>query len=335
MNSPLPQRHMKPLFVYGPATSLRLFILCAASIILMTVDHRLHLLGEVRAGLSLAVYPLQYIVDLTTRAGNWVGESLSSRNALLDQNTGLREQNLLLKGRLQKFAALETENQRLRDLLQSSLQIRERLLVAELLQVDMDPFRHQILLNKGSHDGVKAGQPLLDADGVMGQVLHAGPLTSTAVLITDPSHALPVQINRNGLRALAVGTGSFNRLDIPYISKNADVRVGDLLVTSGLGGSFPPSYPVATIVAVENQPGLSFARVSAVPAAHIERSREVLLVVTEPMPPKVTAAPPPAASTAPSVPATPAPVAPSAPETQPPPVAPEISPPPETEGPIE
>ncbi|MBI3344709.1 MAG: rod shape-determining protein MreC [Gammaproteobacteria bacterium] len=326
MSSPLFQRHMKPLFVYGPATGLRLFILCAASIILMTLDHRLHLLGEVRAGLSLAVYPLQYIVDLTARAGNWAGENLSSRNALLDQNTGLREQNLLLKGRLQKFAALETENKRLRDLLQSSLQIRERLLVAELLQVDMDPFRHQILLNKGSRDGVKAGQPLLDADGVMGQVLHAGPLTSTAVLITDPSHALPVQINRNGLRALAVGTGSFNRLDIPYITKNADVRVGDLLVTSGLGGRFPPSYPVATIVAVENQPGLSFARVSAVPAAHIERSREVLLVVTEAAPPKVAVTPPP-------VPTAPV-VAPPAPVNPAPPAA-EISPPPESEGPIE
>lgn len=334
MNSPFPQRHMKPLFVYGPATSLRLVILCVASLILMTVDHRLHLLGEVRAGLSLAVYPLHYMVDLAARVSNWTGESLSSRSTLLDQNTGLREQNLLLKGQLQKFAALETENKRLRDLLQSSLQIHERLLVAELLQVDMDPFRHQILLNKGSRDGVKAGQPLLDADGVMGQVLHAGPLTSTAVLITDPSHALPVQINRNGLRALAVGTGSFNRLDIPYISKNADVRVGDLLVTSGLGGRFPPSYPVATIVAVENQPGLSFARVSAVPVAHIERSREVLLVVTEAAPPKVAVTPPPAASTAPSVPTAPA-VTPPAPVISLPPVAPEASSPPETEGPIE
>lgn len=321
---------MKPLFVYGPATSLRLVILCAAAIVLMTADHRLHLLGEVRAGLSLAIYPLQYIVDLTAKVGNWAGASLFSRNTLLDQNAGLREQNLLLKGQLQKFAALETENQRLRDLLRSSLRIRERLLVAELLQVDMDPFRHQILLNKGSRDGVKPGQPLLDADGVMGQVLHVGPLTSSAVLITDPSHALPVQINRNGLRALAVGTGSFNRLDIPYISKNADVRVGDLLVTSGLGGRFPPSYPVATIVAVENQPGLSFARVSAMPAAHIERSREVLLVVTEPAPPKVTAVVPPAASTAP-----PAPAAPSAPLAQTPPATPENSPPPETEGPLE
>lgn len=329
MSSPLSQRHMKPLFVYGPATGVRLLILCAISLILMTVDHRLHLLGEVRAGLSLAVYPLQYVVDLTARAGNWAGEGLSSRTALLDQNAGLREQNLLLKGRLQKFAALETENQRLRDLLQSSLQIRERLLVAELLQVDMDPLRHQILLNKGSRDGVKAGQPLLDADGVMGQVLHAGPLTSTALLITDPSHALPVQINRNGLRALAVGTGSFNRLDIPYIAKNADVRVGDLLVTSGLGGRFPPSYPVATIVAVESQPGLSFARVSAMPAAHIERSREVLLVVTEHAPPQLTTAPPPAAATPP------APSAPAAPVTQVPPGAPEISPPPETEEPVE
>ncbi|MEO6696610.1 MAG: rod shape-determining protein MreC, partial [Gammaproteobacteria bacterium] len=272
--------------------------------------------------------------------GNWFGESLSSRNALLDENTGLREQNLRLLGRLQKFAALETENQRLRDLLQSSLQIRERLLAAELLKVDMDPFRHQILLNKGSRDGVKAGQPLLDSDGVMGQVLHAGPLTSTALLITDPSHALPVQINRNGQRALAVGTGSFNRLDIPYISKNADVRVGDLLVTSGLGGRFPPSYPVATIIAVENLPGLSFARVSAMPAAHIERSREVLLVITEPVPPKLTETAPPAAmaqpapAAAPPLPATFAPVDPLSPVTQPP-VAPETSPSPEIEGPLE
>ena len=179
---------------------------------------------------------------------------------------------------MQKFDALEAENLRLRELLDSSFKVSDRVLIAELMAVEMDPYRHQVILNKGERDNAFVGQPLVDAYGIMGQILHTTPFTSTAMLITDPAHATPVQVNRNGLRSIAVGTGSLSELSLPHIPNSADIRVGDLLITSGLGGRFPPGYPVATVVAVTIDPGHPFAQVSARPLSHLDRSREVLLV---------------------------------------------------------
>lgn len=282
MKAPFSQSQMQPLFVRGQSPSLRLLFLVLLSIALMTIDHRARYLDMVRAGLSVVVYPVQYLVNLPSATGKWFAENLVGQDDLTKSNASLREHNLFLKLQLQKFTALKNENLRLRELLRSSARLGERVLVAELLSVDMDPFRHQITLNRGLRDGVQVGQPLLDANGVMGQIMQVGLLTSTALLISDPSHALPVQINRSGLRALVVGTGAFNRLDVPYIPKTADVRVGDLLMTSGLGGRFPPDYPVAKIVSVEHSPNDAFAKISAEPSAHLERSREVLLLWPEP-----------------------------------------------------
>ncbi|HLA75001.1 MAG TPA: rod shape-determining protein MreC [Gammaproteobacteria bacterium] len=281
MKPPITHGQMKPLFIHGPSVNLRLFFFVILSIVLMAIDHRLHQLEALRATLATAVYPVQYLATIPASLDKWLTESLSSRKNLTNDRVRLAEENLLLKGQLQKFAALETENMRLRELLQSSQKLKTRMLIAELLAVDMDPFRHKITLNKGARYGVVEGQPLLDSTGIVGQIVHVSPLTSTALLITDPSHALPVQINRNGLRAIAIGTGSFNRLDVPYLSKNADVQVGDLLITSGLGGRFPPDYPVAKIISVERDPGQPFAKVSAEPSARLERSREVLLIWPE------------------------------------------------------
>ncbi len=244
----------------------------------MNLDHRQHHLEGIRATLSAIVYPLQYLVDLPFAIGGWASENLSARTTLLAENSELRERQLQLQFKLQKFEALESENQRLRALLQSSSRKWERVLIAELLQVDFDPFRHMVLLNKGSNDGVFEGHPLLDAHGVLGQVVHVSPLSSSAILITDPSHALPVQVNRNGLRALAVGTGEEGLLDIPHQPNNADIQVGDLLVTSGLGLRFPPGYPVATISSIEKDPTEPFATIQASPLAHLKSTREVLLV---------------------------------------------------------
>lgn len=279
MRAPFSQpSQMKPLFKGGPSLTLRLLFFTLISLILMTVDHRQFHLAGLRASLSGLVYPVQYAVNLPAVWKQALSKSLASHTSLVKDNERMARQNLLLKVRLQKFAALEVENMRLRELLQSSRKLGEPLLIAELLAVDMDPFRHQVTLNKGSLKGVVQGQPLLDARGVMGQIVHVGPFTSTALLITDPSHALPVQINRNRLRGIVIGTGSFNRLDMPYQSKNADVRVGDLLITSGLGGGFPADYPVARIISVERQPGQPFSKISAEPSARLEYSREVLLV---------------------------------------------------------
>ena len=245
----------------------------------MTIDHRQHHLESVRATLSVLVYPLQWLVNLPETTGEWFRESLSTRRDLQEENASLRTQQLVLNTQLQRLEALEAENMRLRALLDSSFQVGKRpMLIAELLSVDMDPYRHQIEINKGTLDHLYEGQPLLDSRGVMGQLIHVGPFTSTAMLITDPSHAIPVQINRTGLRTIALGTGSIDRLDLPHIPTNADVRVGDLLVTSGLGGRFPPGYPVAEVTSVEQDPGNTFSIVEARPRANLDRSREVLLV---------------------------------------------------------
>jgi len=245
----------------------------------MTIDHRQHHLDSMRSFLSVVVYPLQWLVDLPDTSSEWFRESLSTRRELQEENASLRTQQLMLNTQLQKLESLEAENRRLRALLDSSFQVGTRhMLIAGLLSVDMDPYRHQIEVNKGSLDHLFAGQPLLDSQGVMGQLIHVGPLTATAMLITDPSHAIPVQINRTGLRTIALGTGSIDRLELPHIPTNADVRVGDLLISSGLGGRFPPGYPVAEVINVEQDPGNTFSEVSARPRAHLDRSREVLLV---------------------------------------------------------
>ena len=244
----------------------------------MTVDHRAQHLETLRSVLSTLVYPLQVAVDLPIQAGNWMAEYFSSRHRLIAENARFKENQFLLDTKLERFADLEAENRRLRDLLDSSAKIGERVLVAELLSVDMDPFSRRIVLNKGSRDGVEAGQSLIDSNGVMGQVVHVAPFSSNALLITDPSHALPVQNHRSGLRSVAVGTGPLNQLELAHLPNNADVRIGDLLVTSGLGGRFPAGYPVGRIVSVERNRGRPFATVMVQPGARLERNREVLLV---------------------------------------------------------
>lgn len=249
-----------------------------ASIILMTVDQRLHRLESLRAGLSTALYPLQHLVDLPSSGFKWLRETTSSRSQLLLENQTLRDERLQLQARMLRYEALRAENERLNQLLDSSVKLEGRSLVAELLEVAPDPGKHQIVIDKGSRHSVFEGQPLLDATGIMGQILHVGPFSSTAILITDPDHALPVQVNRNGLRTIAVGTGDLHRLDLPYVSNNTDIKVGDLLITSGLGGRFPADYPVATVSSVVINPGSPFAKVRAIPTAHLDRSREVLLV---------------------------------------------------------
>ncbi|MGM0593392.1 MAG: rod shape-determining protein MreC [Pseudomonadota bacterium] len=269
------------MFTQGPSITVRAGLLVLASLALMTLDHRQQTLEGIRSGLSVAVYPLQYLVNLPFDLGSWATETLTSHTSLLEQNRQLRDKQLKLEFKLQKLAALETENRRLRVLLQSASRNWERVLIAELLSVDFDPFRHRVLLNKGEQAGVFEGHPLLDAHGVMGQVVHVSPVNSTAILITDPNHALPVQVNRNGLRTLAVGTGEDHILDVPHLPNNTDIEVGDLLVTSGLGLRFPAGYPVATVASVKRDPSQPYARITATPMAQLGRAREVLLVWPE------------------------------------------------------
>jgi rod shape-determining protein MreC len=266
--------------------------------VIMFMDHRQHHLETIRSGLSILIYPLQYAVNIPSRITQWADTGLSTHGTLVEENRTLKAQVFEQQTRLLKFASLESENQRLRELLQSANRGWERVQIAELLAVDLDPFRRQMELNKGSNDSIFEGQPLLDAHGVMGQVIRVNAFSSTAMLITDPSHAIPVQVNRNGLRAIALGTGASDELDIPHIPNNADIEVGDLLISSGLGQRFPPDYPVAEVVSVERDPREPFARITARPAARLEQAREVLLVW-----PQEQAETPPAQPAAPAQPA--------------------------------
>ncbi|KAA6187389.1 rod shape-determining protein MreC [Thiohalocapsa marina] len=269
---------MKPLFVTGPSHAARLALALLLSLTLMVIDSRWPALESLRAGLSVALYPVHYLAALPSRLVRAVDGRLATEAELRARNAQLEQENLALKGRLQTFDWLQSENRRLRDLLDSSRKLRQRVLVARLLEVDLDPYRQQVLVDKGSVAGVFVGQPVLDADAVMGQVIRTSPLTSTVLLITDAAHSLPVQIDRNGLRSIAEGSGLVDRLYLPHLPKNADVRSGDLLITSGLGGVFPPGYPVARITEVRHDPGNPFATVMAEPTARLDRSHEVLLV---------------------------------------------------------
>jgi rod shape-determining protein MreC len=230
--------------------------------------------------LAVAVYPLHIMANLPLIVSNWTMEVFSTKSQLQEENRKLKKDMLLLQAQQQKFAALENENIRLRDLLDSSLKVKDRVLIAELIAINLDPYVHQFLINKGANSGVFEGQPVLDANAVMGQVTHVTPYTSTVLMITDARHSLPIQILRTGQRAIAVGTGDINRLNIPHLPNNTDIQVGDLLVTSGLGGRFPPGYPVATITEATRVEGKAFIDIVATPNAQLNHTREVLLAWT-------------------------------------------------------
>ena len=267
-----------------PALGLRVLALIIISIVLMYLDHRENHLDGIRQGIGAAVYPIQLVVDAPVRLWNWLGESTTSRNQLELDLGRLRAERLLTNARLQRLSALEAENARLRALLEARSTVRDEVRVAEIMAVDANPYEHHRIIDIGSRDGVYDGQAIVDVNGVVGQVIRTGVMTAQAVLISDADHALPVEVNRNGLRTIAVGTGEIDRLDLPFLPNNADVRAGDLLVTSGLGGAFPSGYPVAVVNSVTRIPQEPFADVTATPAAALDQVREVMLIWSAPPP---------------------------------------------------
>lgn len=261
-----------------PALGLRFLVLACLSILLLIADHRGNHLETLRKTLGAAVYPLRMVVDSPVSLWRWLQESTADRNGLLLENSRLNAERLLTQARLQRFAALESENARLRAMLEATSRVRDQVQVAEIMSVSSNPFRHTLVIDKGTQDGVYDGQAMIDANGVVGQIIEAGLLSAQGVLISDPDHALPVEVNRNGLRTIAVGTGEFDRLDLPFLPNNADIREGDLLVTSGLGGSFPPGYPVGVVGEVKRIPQGPFAQISAQPSASLNQVRELMLI---------------------------------------------------------
>lgn len=262
----------------GTTSGLRLTLICILSLILMVLDHQNQHLVKIREALSVVVYPVQAVINAPFALGRWADENFSTRSRLIDENQGLHQEVLMQGARLQRMIALEAENVRLRALLDSTAKVADRVLIAEIVSVDMNPFRHTILINKGGRDGVYVGQALIDAAGIVGQVTRQQPFAAEAMLVTDADHALPVEIARNQLRTIAMGTGDIDRLALPFLPRNADVQRGDLLVSSGLGRAFPAGYPVGTIVDIRSKAGQPFLEVDAEPSAALNRIREVLLI---------------------------------------------------------
>jgi len=264
---------------------------------LIIVDKRYANLVKIRQVLSVAAYPVQVAVASPFQGWNWFRDSVTTRDVLRADKAKLEAELRLAQFRLQRYEALEAETQRLRALRDRTESVTDRFVIGDVMNVDLDAFRERVLVDKGAGDGIYVGQAVLDSGGVFGQVARVGQLTSEVILVSDAAHAIPVQINRNGLRTIAVGTGETNRLKLPYLPTSADVIAGDLLVTSGLGGGFPAGYPVGTIAEVKRDPSQSLADVDVKPAAALDRSKELLFVWLKPQaaellpPPKTVAVP--------------------------------------------
>ncbi len=225
MSSIQDQDH-RPLLLAGPSLGLRLAILSFAAVGLMVADHRLGYMGVVRDWLSVATYPFHWAVDAPSSGWDYLSETFRTRASLREENDRLGDEIRELRLRLMRFEALEQENLRLREARAGSARVAERYLVAEILQVDLDPYRQRVLIDKGSREGVFAGQAALDAEGVFGQVTRVGPVSAEVIMISDPAHAIPVQINRTGVRTIAVGLGQTGKLMLPYLPRNADIAEG-------------------------------------------------------------------------------------------------------------
>ncbi len=262
----------------GPSNLTRLILLSALSVALMILDHRGHHLEKIRAGLNALAYPIQLIAAAPAYVGSGIADFFTTRGTLRNDNEKLLAERQMLLAKLQQFVAMEEENSRLRRMLGSAAQVADKALAAELVEVSSEPFTRKIVVAKGSQDGVYVGQSVIDAHGIMGQVTQVAGRVSRVTLITDAGHAIPVLDNRSGLRMLVFGTGNPDSLKVPYLTASADVKEGDLLVSSGMGGTFPPGYPVAQVMKIVNDPNEAFLAISAKPAAQLNHGKQVLLI---------------------------------------------------------
>ena len=265
-----------------PSSITRLVIFIILSVSLMVLDHRGNHLEQIRTSLSILVYPIQIIANAPTGISRWLSANLTTHSSelkkLKNDYGALKENHLLLLAKLQKYDALIAENNRFRFLLMSAERVSDRAIVAELLDTHPDPFTRNVTIGRGTADEVYVRQPVIDAHGIMGQVTRVGIHSSIVTLITDPSHAVPVQVNRNGLRTIAIGAGAQDTLSLPYLTNTEDIKEGDLLVSSGLGATFPAGYPVATVSKIINDPDEPTLRITAKPMAKLNHNREVLLI---------------------------------------------------------
>lgn len=266
------------LFARGPSPTLRFFVLACISVALMVYDQRTDKLENFRLWVGTLLHPIQIIVDLPAKATSAISQSWASKEILLEENLHLKEQNKILAARLHEFNAVRSENDQLRQLLETPARAENQFSSARILAIQLSENQQKILLNKGINDGVVDGMAIVDDGGLMGQITRVYPFHSEGMLISDPSHAVPIQVVRNGIRDALRGKGHSSTLQMLHPSINADIQQGDLLVTSGLGGRFPADYPVAKVTSVERPDSSSFAKIMAEPLANLERSKNVLLL---------------------------------------------------------
>jgi rod shape-determining protein MreC len=333
----------RPLQGRGGSPGFRFTFYALLSVVIMYLDQRQHYIDQVRYVLQAAAYPIQLAVNSPAGAWRWLKESLQTREALETENARLRAAQRDLELRTMRYEALARENGELRGLAGALPPVAERWLAAEIVNIQLSSLRHRLLIDRGAVNGVYKGQAVLDDKGLIGQTTHVGPWSADVILITDPEHAVPVRIERTGLRTIAVGAGDTASLALPYLPANADIKSGDLLLTSGLGGVFPEGYPVARVTEVHRDAVQPLAQVRAAPLAHLDTDTEVMLVwfradhpaapaggtaapgelrrgdaAMQPQPVKPRAPPPEPKPSAPSQPPqTPAPAAAPAPEGRP------------------
>ena len=272
---------MNPIFKEGPSSEHRLILVLIFSGALIFFDHKVGSFEGIRGSLQSLVSPLQYMANTPKQLMTWASENIVTRRHLMDENEAYKVNELRLHEQLMQLNILKLENERLRLLLASPLRSEVKKMVAEILSVDSDPYTHQIVINRGANDGVYEGQPVLDEQGIVGQILHVGTTTSRVILITDVTHAVPVRVVRNGIRLVANGAGQIDRLNHNHVPHSADIRSGDLLVTSGLGGKYPEGYPVSNVTIVSKDLSRPFAQVYSHPVAKIDRLRYLLLLWPE------------------------------------------------------
>ncbi|MHB8347213.1 MAG: rod shape-determining protein MreC [Acidiferrobacterales bacterium] len=261
-----------------PSVLTRFVIFTVLSLALMVIDHRGQHLAKIRAGLSVVFYPIEIAATIPARMGESVLNFVGGNGTLKRKYNELAARQPLLEAKLERYDALEAQNTHLRKLLGSAALVADRAVVAKILQVSEEPFTRKIVIDKGSMAGVHKGQPVIDNHGIMGQVTEVDPVQSRVTLITDPGHAIPVEDTRNGLRAIVFGTGDESVVAVRYLTAPTDIKVGDLLVSSGIGGTFPFGYPVARVTTIVNDPNEPFLDIHAHPVAHLEYNKEVLLI---------------------------------------------------------
>jgi len=272
---------MNPIFNQGisPVQRLCFVLICSAALIFF--DHKMASFETARGYLQTLVSPLQYMANAPKQAMTWASENIVTRRQLMSENKDYREQELFFHEQTLQLSIVRQENERLRSLLSSPVRGGIKKMFAEILSVDSDPYSHQVVINRGTNDGVYEGQPVLDEKGIVGQILHVGASSSRVILISDISHAIPVRVQRNGLRLIASGSGQIDRLIHNFVPHSADVKKGDLLVTSGLGGKYPEGYPVSRVVLVRTDESREFSTIYSQPVAQIDRLRYMLLLSKE------------------------------------------------------